>query len=299
MLVLGSAGSAAFSASLNLSLFSLAHNPNPNTSHFAGYTRDRSTGLIYKSDWYQSPQVDVFNSVSDFQNNAVASSTTLDTDHLGTYAVVRNGKYYSRTGITSASDASRLNVATGATEVTQNFASIDPTNGTATFDWGGYSSLNFFDDVTGLYVYGKDFSGNHTIFRVDNNLNVLSSFTFAGNTGADSSFGFAFNVKGYLFLGSDYSSNNIETRVNLLTGAVSSVSHSFTGLPGPYLPYYSHVWYDDIDDRLYVNYTTGFETDGMYSVDNVASTLGVVPEPASMTALGLGLAALLRKRKSR
>jgi len=284
-------------ATLNLSLFSLAHNPNPNYAHFAGYTRDRSTGLIYKSNWYQSNQVDVYNTVADFQNNVIASTTTLDQNHLGSYAVVRNGKYFSRTGNVNNSDASRMDIGTGATEVNQNFAGVDPSNGSATFDWGGFSTLNFFEDATGIYAYGKDFGGLHTIFRLDNNLNVLSSFNFAGNTGSDFGFGFGFNVKGYLFLGSNYYSNTIETKINLMTGAVSTVNHTFAGLPGPYNPYYSHVWYDDIDDRLYVNYTTGFETDGMFYVDGVAGQLGIVPEPASMTALGLGVTALLRKRK--
>lgn len=291
-------GGHGFASSINMTLFSAAYNTPPNLN-FQGFTRDRSTGLFYRSHWYQSKQVYEYATASDLQSDTGSTMTSLDDFHLGTYAVVRNGKYFSRSGNVTNSTLNRFDIASGNTEISQNFAGIDPTNGPATFDWGGYSTLNLFDDVTGLYMYGKDFSGNHIMNKLDDNLNLLSSYSFSGNTGADASFGYAFDIKGYLFTGKDFNDFGIQTRLNLATGLTTSVNFTLTGIPSPQA-YISNAYYDDLADRLYIHtaYDYGTGAEGVYYVDNAAQAFGVVPEPTTIAALAGGMLMLNRRRRT-
>lgn len=295
-LALVAIGASPYASVINMSLFSTAYSI-PNSQVFHGFARDRSTGVFYRSQSYIGTQVYQYSNVTDFQADTGSTLTTLDDVHLGAYGVVRNGKYFSRSNTTTGSVVSRFDASTGTIEIMQNFAGIDPTNGSATFDWGGYSTLNLFEDATGFYMYGKDMSGNHTMSKLDDNLNILSSYQFSGSTGSDPSFGYAFDIKGHLFLGQDFSGTGIQTRVNLATGLTSSVNFTLGGMGSPV--YISDAYYDDLDDRLYVFGSYGYEmgTEGLYCVDHAAEAFGVVPEPGSIVCLGVGLAAMMRVRR--
>lgn len=299
LVVLSLSGASSFAAVINMSLFSTAYNI-PNSQNFQGFTRDRSTGTFYRTNWYLGKQVYSYANASDLQTDSNSTPLSMDDNHLGSYAVVRNGKYFSRSNSVTSATASRFDTTSQTTDLMQTFGGIDPTNGSATFDWGGYSTLNFFDDTTGLYMYGKDLSGNHTMSKMDDNLNVLSSYTFSGATGTDFSFGYAFDIKGHLFLGQDFLGTGIQTRLNLATGLTTPVNFTLAGLFGSTV-YISNAFYDDLDDRLYIHTSYGFgkDVEGVYYVDNAAAAFGVVPEPATYLALGGGILVLLRRRRAK
>ncbi len=281
-------------SNLNLQVFSNAHTTS---AIFNGFSRDRSTGTYYKASHYVGSTLNSYNNLADFQNDTGSTTTGLDDLRLGTYSVVRNGKFFARSGNNvNGTQISRFDAATGTTELTANYASYDGNNGTATFDWGGYSGFNLYDDPSGLFMIGRDLAGDQRLNKLDANLNITNSYII-GDFSGDPAIGYAFNVKGQLFVGMDFFDTNFGKRVDMATGLVSNVNFTFTGITG--FPYISHVWYDDLADRLYVTSagTFNFPDDRTYYLDDAASALGVVPEPGSLTVALLAITALKCRRK--
>lgn len=284
---------ASSAVNLNLTTFSTAHQAS-NT--FNGFTRDRSTGDYYKSAHYSGNTLNRYTNLGDFQADTNSTMATLGDQRFGTYHVVRNQKFFARSTTQIGTTVSRFNALTGAVELTANFANIDGTNGPATFDWGGFSTFNLFDDPSGLFMFARDLSGDQLLMKVDSNLNLLNTFVIS-QAPTDPLPGYAFVVNGQMFVGDDFWIPTFTRRIDLTTGFETAVNFTFTGISG--FPYLNHMFYDNLADRLYVtsSYSGVNSDDRTYYMDNVAAQLDVVPEPGSMLVLGLGALALMRRRK--
>ncbi len=281
-------------SSLPLTFFSNAHQQS---YLFNGFGRDRSTGRFYKTAHYVGQDLTSYGNLSDFANDTAGSTVGLGDFRYGTYGVVRNGKYFMRSGSNpNGTQVARFDATTGMVEAYGNFSGYGGVNGPDTFDWGGYSAFNMFDDPSGLFMIGRDLAGNQRVTKIDNNFNILSS-AIIGDYPNDSPLGFAFNVRGQLFVGDDFYVPTINRRIDLATGNMTSVNINLTGITN--FPYISHAWYDDLADRLYVTSAgTGSNVaQETYYLDGAASALEVVPEPGSILAIGAGLASVLLRRR--
>jgi autoaggregation protein RapA/B/C len=269
-----------------------------NQSSFTSNVFDSGTGQFYSRPTYDpasSTPYTRYSNAGSFEANTSAGSVLLQGGGMaGTYAVANNGTIYGRSSSISGTTVSAWDATTGALLNTASIPGIGGVNFTSTFNWGGFSGLNWMQDETGTYVFGRlaDSSG-WQLNKMNANLTVALTKTFVGTA----SYGYGFMLNGTLFLGNSYASPQISTAFNFGTGLTSVVDFELSSGFG----YYSNTSYDMLTDTLYV------QTDNrLFKVANAAEVFGVAeasptPEPASMAllAMGGGLLAFGRKRLSR
>jgi len=280
--------SSAMAQTINFTLFSSAYTG----SGFQSIARDQSTGKFYGRVSYSGGSgVQVYNTEAAFAANSPATTITLGGSggFYGTYDAVVNGKLYARTDNTTTATG-RWDAVSGAQDATRaSLANMGGANGTDTFDWGGYSGVNFFSDASGLYVFGHNPSGNWTLDRMSADLQTIQTTQSV----TASVIGYAFDINHRLFLGASYSNPTVVSSFDMVTGNQQAVNFTLAGMGSVYL---SSMYYDSGSDSLFAYNTQG---GNIYVARNAASQFGAVPEPASLAILGMGALALIRRRRSR
>jgi len=181
------------------------------------------------------------------------------------------------------------NASTGAVQSTMSYSAFKG-NGQGTFEWGGYTALNVFQDSTGTYLFAVNATtSTWDISTLGSNLAVTNTI----NTGlGQGTLGWGFSIDGELFLSDNYQSNIISYEVNEQTGAVTPVFFTipFAGSPSFYI---SNATYDPTNDTLYL-----YDTDGstLYALADASENFGI-PEPAMLIPTGAALLAVLLLRK--
>lgn len=260
---------------------------NPVQFH-AGTAIDRLTGKYYLKESYQDgTPLHAYDSAADLA--ALSASSTVTPATFGPYFAVHNNRILGRPSDSSTQVAS-YDMSGGMITSTSIPGTIG-TNGSGTFDWGGFSGMNWFSDSTGLYNLGGTATNQWLLTKLDSDLNILEqqSVPHSGD-------GFAFMVDGKLFIGDDYNDPTVDYMFDTATATGATVSHSIAGLGGALPLYITNTTYDPFQDRLYVQ--SGGQ---MYlSESGLANALGIaaVPEPGSVGVLAiLGVATIVRRRK--
>lgn len=262
------------------------------TDPFRAGTVDPVTGTYYERRGYQGdfhsasfdgPNVLVYNNQTDFEAGNVASTITLGGGEgfWGTYFTANDGQLFGRAGLVKTGPFSlpadtsvrRWNATTGAVETTlNNIPNMGSVNGTHTFHWGGYSGVNWMQDSTGLYVLGKNLTGNDwQLNKMDSDLNVLQTQTFTPSIAGN--YGYGFMIDGNLLLGSATNSGDIVDVLNFSTGALTQESLTLTGQTANF---WSNTFYDPNADTLYL-YST--DARDWYKVEDAANAFGVGGAP--------------------
>ena len=168
----------------------------------------------------------------------------------------------------NTSAVSSWDAVTGATISSSTIPNMCGFNGPCTFEWGGFSGVNWMQDSTGLYVLGADDVNGWQVDLMNTDLSVNNSQLIypPSNT-----LGYAFAMKGHLFTADESYVNTIDDDFNVLTGVDQPVSYTLSGLPGSFL-YLSNALYDPTIDRLYIWNT---EDGILYSADNASQQFGV------------------------
>lgn len=299
---------SAEAANVILSVYSTAYS----TQQFWGFAYDATTGTYYAHNGYgaTSTALDIYSSQSAFAANTPTSTVTLPDSSTGCtsqsacYAL--NGTYYAVVGSdvigrptnnTSALEEWLLPSGTASTSTT--YSAFGGANGTDTFDWGGFTALNLYEDASGnVYVLAK--KSDNSTWEVGTLNTTTLAVTNVFNTGL-SSIGYAFLINGELYLGNSYASNVISNAINVHTGAVTGVNYTlqFPGSPSNY--YISDAFYNPATDELFINDSTfnngtGY-TNALYDVSSASQDFVVTPEPAAWTGVAAGLALLIARRK--
>jgi hypothetical protein len=257
-------------------------------SGFQAFTMDPSTGKYYRRVSYSGgTTVYEFNDRAAWEAGSASRTFNLGSGGFyGTYFQASNGKLFGRTDSSSTAYA-RWATSNGAREQTVgSISGMCGSNGNCTYNWGGYSGVNFMHDGNGVYVFGRN-SGNNNwqISRVNESNLSLSGTQQVQTSGG---LGFGFMINGYVFTGDNYSQNSINRKTDVSNGQQQSVSFSLSG--GPPSPYWSHVFYDPDADVVYFH---DQNTSISYRIANAAMTFGVqrpggggaVPASSTVTML--------------
>lgn len=258
---------------------------------------DPVTGKVYEHWNFISATVKVYANTTQFAAGNASSTLTLATPIYGTYFAVNNGQLFGRTTNDTTAVAT-FSTSTGAVTATlAGYPGMGGINFNDTFNWGGYSGVNFMQDSTGMYVMGGvNGNTNWQIEKLGTGLASVKSTVYNPNH----ALGYGFIINGILFTGDSYNSDTVTKSINLATGQVSTVNDTLVGL-GASL-YMSNFSYDYSSDTLYAanqNGDTFFKASNA-SVQFGAPRVAAVPEPGSLTLLGLGMTGLiLARRKQR
>jgi DNA-binding beta-propeller fold protein YncE len=243
---------------------------------FAGFTMDPTTGKYYARAGYgfAGQTVVVFDNAASFAANTPSGTVTLQNGGFwGTYLTASGAKLYARSSASLSSSgwpqdaiASRWDASTGAIETTRSaIPNMGGLNGAHTFNWGGFSGVNWLQDETTVYVLGKQLGGDvWQIAKMAPDLSILATKTFGA-----SQLGYAFIIRGKLFTAPNYFSGTIDRMFDVGTGVSTPVNFVVSGLEGAYV---SNVFYDPNLDKLYFFSTT---TRRLLVVSNASIAFGV------------------------
>ncbi|MEM7002547.1 MAG: hypothetical protein AAF529_17290 [Pseudomonadota bacterium] len=267
---------------------------------------DQQTGQYWERRGFNGQTFfNVYSSYNDFAvRNAAFGYALNDPGYYGSYAAVKDGQLFGRLGPMDQRYG-RWDIGTGQLTASTALTNFEPQNGYGTFNWGGYSGLNTYNNGTNTYVVGGQIgTSDWRVEQIDENLNN----SFVGNMTASSStlfagqptFGLGFLIGNYLFMGDSYNSGQISTRFNVLTGVQDVVDFQLTGFNNSL--FLNNMVYDQFSDRLVI-WNNSNRT--YWSLDNAAAAFGVdpsiqVPAPGQLSLLLLGTLALMgiRGRKS-
>ncbi|MGC1370963.1 MAG: choice-of-anchor D domain-containing protein [Candidatus Sulfotelmatobacter sp.] len=235
---------------------------------------DPVTGYYYARASYGpgfgSGSVSIYPGPAALATNTPSSTVALfNGGFYGTYFAVQNGVLFGRTDL-STSAVSSWNAVTGASISSSAIPNMCGGNAICTFDWGGFSGVNWMQDSTGLYVLGTDDSNGWQVDLMNTDLSVANGqFIYPPNN----QLGYAFVIKGHLFTGDTFDVNTINSEFNFQTGVAQPVSYTLTGITESGNGYYlSNAFYDPTIDRLYIWNT---ETGVLYSVDEASQQFGI------------------------
>lgn len=250
---------------------------------FYGFAVDPATGYYYARAGYgpgfQSGAVSIYPGPAALATNTPSSSVTLaNGGFYGTYFAVQNGVLFGRWeslssgNFPSTSGVASWNAATGASISSSTIPNMCGDNFNCTFDWGGFSGVNWMQDSTGLYVLGTDNSNGWQVDLMNTDLSVArTQYIYPANN----TLGYAFFIQGHLFTGDSYDASTITSDFNVLTGVTRTVSYTLAGIPsngGGFDYYFSNALYDPAIDTLYLwNSATGT----LYSAGNASQQLGL------------------------
>jgi sugar lactone lactonase YvrE len=236
---------------------------------FYGFAMDPVTGYYYARAGYGgSGSVSIYPGPAALATNTPSSTVVLANGGFqGTYFTVQNGVLFGRAD-TNTSAISSWNTVTGAIISSSVIPNMCGTNGSCTFNWGGYSGVNWMQDSTGLYVLGVDDSMSEWQVNLMNT--DLSVATTQFISPVNNELGYGFFIKGQLFTGDSYDATTITSDFNVQTGVDQAVSYTLTGIGSglEWIPYYfSNAFYDPTIDRVYIwNTSNGI----LYSADNAS-----------------------------
>ena len=186
-----------------------------------GTAFDAATGKYYASGYYSGNVVlDVFDNLAAFESNTVSSTLALSgVTQSSTYFEVMNGVVYRRNDGNSISFSS-FDATTGQRLNTNALATMGGANGSQTFNWGGYSGVNFMSDNADLYLFGKNTSSNWQLNRMNTDLSVAQTFQFNAN-----SLGFGFVANNHFFSGSSFGQPVINQMMDLTMITIVRLTH--------------------------------------------------------------------------
>jgi len=258
---------------INFNVFSTAF---AGSYTFYGFSMDPVTGYYYARSGYGpvyggSGSVNVYPGPAALAANTPSSTVALTNGGFyGTYFAVQNGVIFGRTDSTTSAISS-WNAVTGAAISSSSIPNMCGTNGNCTFDWGGFSGVNWMQDSNGLYVLGTDDSNGWQVNQMNTDLSVANTqYIYPTNN----ELGYGIVIKGHLLTAAQFDTTTIDDDFNILTGIDQPVSYTLAGIPssGYFGYYFSNALYDPTIDRLYIWNTD----DGiLYSADNVSAQFGI------------------------
>lgn len=267
-----------------------------------GMAYDGVTGTYYarQNPGYDSSELVEFADVNAFRAGTVTQ--THNVQNYGTYFAVQDGKHFGRVD-NNTNAVQRVDIATGAVEATSNVAGMGGRNAFDTFNWSGFSSMNFMQTTTGMYVLGGDSgsSGSGLVASIDDNLTTGTPISIPNRSGSFFGWGFGFAIEDQLFLGESHNSNNIVAQIDLGTGLLSTIDFTLDGVLGS-RSYWANTVYDHLTDTLFL---ANHNDNTLYEVTGAAAQFGVtitssVPEPETLGLMALGACFLMvRRRRTR
>ncbi len=240
-------------------------------SFFMATTMDPSTGKFYTRVNFgggNNGLLTVYDTAADYESDVSSGTVQLAGGGFwGTYFAARGGKIYGRASRFGSSVA-RWDAVTGTREL--DVASIPNMGGTNfrhTFNWGGFSGVNWMQDGNNLILMGKNLSGSvWQVNRMDAALGIVQTVTINAD-----SLGYGFVINGHLFTGDSYNSNHVGNQVNVGDGTQTAVDIDLLALIGSI--YMSNTFFNPASDTLYLH-SSGL----IYKVTDAANKFGVVSD---------------------
>jgi autoaggregation protein RapA/B/C len=268
---------------------------------FGSVIIDPTTGEYYTRSGYGpgygSSTLTVYANQAAFLADTPSGTITLQGGGpYGTYFAVNNGILYGRTDDFVSAYAA-WSLTTGNETSVGSIPTMGGANGSQTFNWGGFSGVNFLQDSTGIYLFGANQSGSGWQLNSMNGTNVVSADQFATPLG---NLGYAFMIDGVLFTGPSYYGTKVTEEMPFSTGVQTSANIDLTGLPGGV--YIDDIAYDSTSNTLYVVDAFGGPDSSaeVYEATDASQRLGLNPPPEPSTAIlwltGIVLMIVTRKR---
>lgn len=285
---------------------------NYSTSAFWGFGYDPSTGTYYAHSGYggSTTPLDVYSSVAAFAANTPTSVVTLTSAATGcqysTPCTPLDGTYFTVDGpdvigrpTDNTAALEEWLIPSGSTHLAMTYSQFGGINGYDTFDWGGFSGMNVFQDSTGIYLLAVN--PNTSTWDVSTLNPTTLAVTNTFNTGlAYQTLSYGFLINGQLYLGANYYNNVVAYDLNVKTGQVTSANFTLQ-LPGASSYYISDTLYDPNLDRLYIwNGPTGQTgQDTLYEVNNASQMFTPEPGAGVLALAGCCAIALVMRRRRR
>ncbi len=205
------------------------------------------SGMVWSMCGYSgSNTIYEYNSLSDFTSGSYSRSFGLPYDWYGTGAVVWDGHvYYNRA---STNDVVKVDLSTGNLEATLSLPDAGHSN-QCSWQWGGYSDIDFELDELGLWIVWGDYSDSCSMHltQVDEDLNELADWEVGA--GSRQGYGNAFMIDGVLYVTDSYSASttSINFAFDSCTETAWGPGYTFYNNWG----YNSQITYNPSDQLLY------------------------------------------------
>ena len=135
---------------------------------------DQDTGQYWERRGFDGQTFfNVYSSFNDFATRNAAFGYSLnDPGYRGSYAAVRDGQIFGRLNRMDQ-QYGRWDIGTGQLTATTTLNNFNPQNGSGTFNWGGYSGLNTYNNGAQTYVVGAQTgTTDWRVELIDQNLNT-------------------------------------------------------------------------------------------------------------------------------